>query len=121
METSNSQFYKKDLLLSGCGLIFLSLFIFLTNPSTLPAVLLLLLPICVAGTSFTVCKLLLEVFTSYTQDRIKLLGGIIAIAPTLMVVLGSVGQLQFQDIVLAVFLIAGISWYAKRQRLLNTH
>ncbi len=118
MQNSHSSIYKKDILFGMLGLFLILTFIFLTNPQKLPAIFFLLLPTLIAFTSFQFIKLTFEVFTFMSQQKIKVLSGVIATAPTLIFILGSVGQLGYQDMVLALLLASGLGWYVKRQGML---
>lgn len=106
--------YKKQLILSTAGILSIVFFILFTHPASLSAPLLLLLPILVAITTFITSRLFIEIFTDLPQSKIKTLSGVIAVGPTLMVMLGSLGQLGIQDVLLAVMLVGGFSWYVRR-------
>lgn len=85
----------------------------------MPAVVLLLLPILVFVGTLSMSRLLLGLLTTWAEQRVKTMSIVIAIGPALIVVLGSLGQLQFQDVVLAALLICGFAWYIKRVQFLN--
>lgn len=111
-----SQTFKKQLVLSAAGVCGIVLFIFMTDPRSISAGLLLVLPALVACTSFILVKLSLGIFTSLSAARIKALSLIAACGTSLVVVLGSLGQLGLQDFTLACLLIGGLSWYVRRMR-----
>lgn len=112
--------YRKDLIAGAVGIGLILLFIFTTNPATLPVPLLLLLPIMVLVTGLIIIRLVLRVFTHLSEPKIKGLGIVLAVGPTLLVILGSLGQLSIQDIALALMLVAGFAWYLKRVQGLGT-
>lgn len=108
------QTYKRQLLFSTAGLLSIAFFILLTDPSSLTAHALLLLPILVAVTVFAITHLLIQIFTKLPSNKTKTLSGVVAVGPTLVVMLGSLGQLGAQDMLLAVLLVGGFSWYVRR-------
>ncbi len=111
---------KKHLSVGIAGLVLMALFILFTSPASLPVPMLLLFPVLVFVTSLAWARLILGTFTRYSQLKIKSLSVVISIAPTLLIVLGSLGQLGAQDATLAVLLIGGFGWYLKRVQGLET-
>src|SRR5687767_13827690 len=91
------------------------LFIFITDPQTLPAPMLLVLPILVLVSAYSLIRLMAGVVAMEgTPKQPKSLSFVLALAPTLLMVFGSLGQLGIQDIGLTLVLIAGLGWYIKR-------
>jgi hypothetical protein len=97
-----------------CGFVAILVFITTTNPSSLYVPLLLLLPLIVAITFYSLCSLLLRVFTHLQETKIKTISLISSLAPTLLILLGSLNQLSSQDFLLAILLVVGLCWYIKR-------
>jgi len=104
----------RKLIISATGASGIFLFLLITNPRSLSAPMLLLLPVLVAVTLYTICKLLLEVFSSMSGLKIRTVSLVLSAGPTLLMLLGSLGQLGVQDFMLAFSLIAGLSWYIMR-------
>ncbi|MDQ3065334.1 MAG: hypothetical protein M3Q36_03645 [bacterium] len=117
MENINTRIYKKDIVTCAAGFLFINLFLFFTNPQSLPAVMFLAVPLLVAITSYLFIKIVLEMFSTLSKDSIRLLSGVSASAPTLLMVLGSLGQLGIQDVLLALLLSSGLGFYIKRQNI----
>jgi hypothetical protein len=113
MEISNNSFSKKDIALSIVGFMSIILFLISTNPRTLSAFFLLVFPILVAATSFVVVRFILNLFTSLSAELIKMVSSVIAVGILLVVLLGSLGQLGFQDLLLAFLLVSGLVFYLK--------
>lgn len=104
------------LALSSCLLVMLALF-FLTNPSQLPAAMLLIAPILIGILTYYLSKLMLSIFSDFSSSLIRSTSLIGASFPTLLVLLGSSGQLGLTDVILASTLTLGLAWYMKRQSL----
>ena len=117
MELRTDITYKKDVIYMSLSMFFSFVFILFTNPNTISIVLLLLLPILVFISFYFISKLLLKLFSNFSQMKIKSLSIIIGFGPALVVVLGSLGSIGFQDVMLALLLVAGLSWYLKRFQL----
>lgn len=96
------------------GVTATTMFIVFTNPNSLPAVFLLVLPALIFATTYWISEFMVDLFVEQPSKNSRLLSGVIAVAPMLVVVLGSVGQLGLQDITLALLLAGGLSWYLKR-------
>ncbi len=92
----------------------LGIFVLSTNPRDLSAALLLVLPLLVYLTVYSASRLTANYFFSTSKIRVHSVSAIIAAGPTLMVILGSLGQLGVQDILLACMLCAGLGWYLRR-------
>ncbi len=106
--------YNYSLAIGCLGFMAILFFILLTNPQNLSASMLLILPIIVAITSYSISKFLLLVFVQLDSIKIKTISLVFALGPTLVVLLGSLGQLGFQDLLLAFLLVSGMGWYIKR-------
>jgi hypothetical protein len=106
--------FKRTVIACMCGFVAILVFITTTNPSSLYVPLLLLLPLIVAITFYSLCSLLLRVFTHLQETKIKTISLISSLAPTLLILLGSLNQLSSQDFLLAILLVVGLCWYIKR-------
>jgi hypothetical protein len=119
MTTKN--FYKKRLAVSSLGVFFVvSLFLF-TNPNTISISYILLLPVVILFLTIYSVQMLLSLLTSIEITRVKRISIIIAFAPTLMIMLNSLGQLSLQDIVLVVLFVSGFAWYFKRVQITRSY
>src|SRR5687767_10085321 len=116
MEISTNTSNKKDLALSAVGFVSIMLFLISTNPRSLSAIFLLVFPALVAATSFAITRLFLHLFTSLTSELIKIIASVISVGVLLVVLLGSLGQLGFQDFLLAFLLVGGLVFYLKHLR-----
>lgn len=105
---------KKDAIAVAMGFMFISIFILGTNPTSLSLVLLLVLPILVAVTSYILTGLILRFFFGIDGEVSRIMRGLVATGFLLAVLLGSLGQFGFQDALLAVLLIGGLVFYLKR-------
>jgi hypothetical protein len=114
MELRTDITYKKDILGLSLSVIVSVFFMLFTDPNTMSVFLLLWLPVLVFISSYFLAKLSLKLFTKYSAVKIKSTGAVLAAGPALIVVLGSLGSIGFQDIVLAFLLVGGFSWYLKR-------
>ncbi len=106
--------YKRDAGLAGLGASAVLLFIICTDPSKLSAMFLLVFPLLVAITSFIVTRLVLTIFLSVSQTALRVISSVVGVGVLLVVLLGSLGQLGFQDMLLAFLLVAGLVFYLKR-------
>lgn len=87
-----------------------------TDPASLSVVLLLLLPVLVGAVSYLATRLSLKIFTDFSEDLSRALCIAVAVGATLVVALGSLGQLGIQDIVLTAILTFAAGFYLKRLR-----
>jgi hypothetical protein len=113
--------YRKELVVSAIGIVLITIFIFSTDPTTLPAYLLLVLPVLLFVTCNVAFRLFMQVFTGLDQARIKTVSVVLALGPTLLATLGSLGQMGIQDIGLAILLVSGFAWYLKRVQGFGRH
>lgn len=105
---------KKDGLIASLGIMFIALFIFMTNPRSLSAAWLLFMPILIAITVFAVTRLLLRLTSTKTEQLMTTTSGIVAAGSLVVVLLGSLKQLGLQDGLLALVLVAGLIFYFRR-------
>lgn len=106
--------YKRQLILCAIGIAGILLFILTTNPAVISVGLLLVLPMLVALTTFACARLMLQIFSGLSATKRTALSSVCAVGPTLIVILGSLGQLGVQDFMLACLLVGGLYWYIKR-------
>jgi hypothetical protein len=114
MELRTDISYKKDILYLSLGIILSVFFMLFTNPNTMSVFLLLWLPVLVFISSYFIFKIGFKLFSSFTELKIKSLAAVLATGPALVIVLGSLGSIGIQDIVLAFLLVGGLSWYLRR-------
>lgn len=105
---------KKDGLIGLSGMLLIGLFIFSTDPKSLSAVFLLVLPVLIAVTVFVITRLLLRLCSSMTGGLMNIISMVVATGSLLVVLLGSLGQLGSQDSLLALLLVAGLAFYFRR-------
>jgi hypothetical protein len=114
MELRTDISYKKDILYLSLGIILSVFFMLFTNPNTMSVFLVLWLPVLVFISSYFIFKIGFKLFSSFTELKIKSLAAVLATGPALVIVLGSLGSIGIQDIVLAFLLVGGLSWYLRR-------
>lgn len=114
MEIANSTIQRRDIGLGLLGFAAILLFIIGTDPRSLSIFMLLIFPVAVAVTSFSIAKIGLKLLTSLSDDFIKVSSTVVAAGSLLVVLLSSLGQLGFQDILLAGILMFGLIFYLKR-------
>ena len=106
--------YTKRFLLVG---LYLSLPIILlfTNPQNLPLPLLILPILIVFAIIYTTVYLIVGRKVSaakhLSKTRLIIISGVSALMPVILIVLASIKQFTFRDILLAVALIVCIAWY----------
>ena len=106
------RFYRqKKLYIALLGVIFLCLFIFSTNPRNLSAPLLLVPPILLFGILFTVTYALISAFTDVPKAKQRVMSGVVAIAPVVLLLFASLGQLTGRDTVLSLLFVGGLAAY----------
>ena len=114
MELRTDITYKRDMILLSLSMLISLIFMLFTNPRTMSALWLLVLPILTFINSFYIAKLVLKFFTGYNEVKIKTVSAVLAAGPALVIVLGSLGSIGLQDIVLAFLFVSGLSWYLRR-------
>lgn len=102
----------------------LPLVIFLTNPNKLPLPLLILPVLLLFFIIYTTIYIILtKRFNKsrlISKTRMIVISGIAAIMPVLLLVLASIRQFTFRDIVLALALVICVSWYLLKVDFLKT-
>ena len=114
MELRTDITYKRDILLMSICFVLSVLFMLFTNPQTMSVFLLLFLPVMVFLSTYFTVKLAFKLFSNFTEVRIKLIALVLGVGPTLIMILGSLGSIGPQDIILAILLVSGFSWYLRR-------
>lgn len=114
MDTAQSHSFKRDTILTLLGLAGIIIFIVATSPAKLSVVLLLALPVLVASTVYVATRLFLGLFTSLGKASLKVYSSVVSVGLMLVMMLGSLGQLGSQDILLALLLVGGLVFYLKR-------
>jgi hypothetical protein len=107
----NRIYRQKKLYIALLGAIFLCLFIFSTDPRNLSAPLLLVPPIVLFGVLFTVAYAVLSAYTDVPKAKQRVMSGVIAIAPVLLLLFASLGQLTGRDTVLSLLFVGGLATY----------
>src|ERR1700689_5356688 len=102
----------------------LPLFLFFTNPQSLPLPLLivpiiLLFIIIYVTIYFFILKKLLK-NRKISKTRLFIVTAIIALVPVLLIVLASIKQFTLRDIILSTAIVIFISWYLLKVDFLKT-
>jgi glucose-6-phosphate-specific signal transduction histidine kinase len=105
---------QKKLWIVLLGTTFLCLFVFGTDPRKLSAPLLLVPPITVFIILFALALTFFGAFTEVPRPKQRLMSGIIASAPVLLLLLASLGQLTGKDTLLSLLFIGGLAAYFGR-------
>jgi len=100
--------------------IFLCLFIFGTDPRKLSASLLLVPPAVLFLILFTTSYALLSAYTEIEKPKQRLMSGVVATAPVLLLLLASLGQLTGKDTLLSLLFIGGLAAYFSRVSITHT-
>lgn len=101
----------KIALSSIIGIVFL---IFITNPSQMPIIFVLLIPMLIALFSFVGSRLFLRVFFDLSDYQLKVCSYALSGGVLFILLLGSLKQLGFQDFVLVLLLTSGLAFYFLR-------
>ncbi len=94
--------------------IFLSLFMLNTNPRELSAPYLLVPPLLVFLILYLLASIGLETYTLLSKQKRKVVSGVAASGPLVLLLLASLGQLTARDSILSVLFIAGLAAYSSR-------
>lgn len=107
-------------------LLYLSLpaALFFTNPQKLPISLLILPIVLLFLIIYAIVYLLitkkLKRAKTISKTRIIVISGVCALMPVLLLVLASIRQFTFRDILLAIALLVCVSWYLLKVDFLKT-
>jgi hypothetical protein len=115
----NKIYRQKKLSIVLLGAIFLCLFIFSTDPRKLSAPFLLVPPVLLFIVLFGATYVLLSAFTELPKAKQRLMSGVLASAPVLLLLLASLGQLTGKDTMLSLLFIGGLAVYFSRASLVN--
>lgn len=111
---TRKDYIKRNVKLCIAAICGFSFFLFVTNPQSLPVVLLLVIPLLLGLTSLFAVRSLGAVFTRVSIDRLKRFSVLVAGGVLLIALLGSLGQLDFQDVLLSSLLVGGLGFYTNR-------
>jgi hypothetical protein len=93
----------------------LPVFLLITNPETLPLPLLIVPFILLLLVLYKTAETILAVsFRQISAKRIKLMAGISAVLPTLLLILASIRQLTIRDSAIVVGLLIMLTFYMRR-------
>ena len=110
----NSQ--RKLVSAAGLSAVFLCMYVFMTNPRTLPAPMLLVPPALLFVLCLFAFRLIVGAFTDLNSARIKAVVVALSALPALLLMLATVGQLGAKDAILAILFVGGLTWYFDRSR-----
>jgi drug/metabolite transporter (DMT)-like permease len=114
----------KNLLMFTCLYLSLPLFIFFTNPQSLPLPLVILpvflLFLIFYSTVYLLINKRIKRANKLSRTRLILISAIIAVVPVLLIVLASIQQFTLRDIILSAIIVISISWYLIKVDFLNT-
>ena len=116
----NTFYRQKKLSLVLLSTILLCLFIMSTDPRKLSAPLLLVPPVLLFVTLFGLAVSVLSAFTEVPKAKQRLMSGVLASAPVLLLMLASLGQLTGKDAFLSVLFIGGLAVYFSRASLVRS-
>lgn len=106
--------YKQDFMRLAAGLILLFLLVLTTNPQSASMFLLLLVPVIIFTVSFSAARPCLLFFMNLNMNKARELAVCLASAPTLLFLLGTIGHLSTQDVLLVLCFAFGLAWYFRR-------
>jgi hypothetical protein len=114
LKSLNSGKLRKTLLLIVLYMS-LPLFLFLTNPQSLPLPLLILPIFLLFLITYTTIYLILvnklRKSKRILRTRLIIISAVVAIVPVLLIVLASIQQFTLRDIILSTVIVICISWY----------
>lgn len=113
----NKLYRQKKLLIALSAVILLCLFIFSTDPQELSASLLLVPPVLLFIIMFVAVYATLSAYTNVPKVKQRLVSGVVATAPVLLLLLGSLGQLTGKDTLLSLLFVGGLAAYFSRAAL----
>lgn len=102
---------KKDLLFGSIGALSSLFLIFITNPTSLPMLVVLSFPVIFTVSSFYFSRVFLRVFFEMSDQSMKILSSAFSGGFMLVFLLGSLKQLGMQDFILAALLVSGLGFY----------
>lgn len=109
------KFYKqRKAVIVLSSTIFLSLFMLNTNPRELSAPYLLVPPLLVFLILYLLASMSLESMTKLSKQKRKIVSGVAAAGPMVLLLLASLGQLTPRDSVLSLLFIVGLAAYSSR-------
>ncbi len=114
MINEKSQFIKNDAKYSALSMLGIVLLLFITNPSQLPIVFILLFPALISFATLVTARLLLRVFFDISDYHLKIGSYALAGSVLFVLLLGSLKQLGFQDFILVLLLASGLAFYFMR-------
>lgn len=85
-----------------------------TNPRELSAPYLLVPPLLVFLILYLLASMILEMYTSLPTQKRKIVSGVAAAGPLMLLLLASLGQLTPRDSILSLLFIAGLAAYSSR-------
>lgn len=102
----------KKIILVSILVFSLPVFLLLTNPETLPLPLLVVPNLLVFVILFTLFNILIKSVGQEMPDkRRKVIACLLAVFPTLIIVLQSLRQLTWSDFIIVVLIFIPLSWY----------
>jgi hypothetical protein len=113
----NKLYQQKKLYIAVSALMLLCLYMFSTDPQKLSAGLLLVPPVLLFVSLFMFSHAVLETYTEIPKIKQRLVSGVVASAPVLMLLLGSLGQLTSKDTLLSLLFVGGLAAYFSRAAL----
>ena len=113
----NKLYRQKKLFIALTALLTLCLFVFSTDPQKLSASLLLVPPVLLFVILFVVVYATLGAYTDVPKAKQRLVSGVVATAPVILLLLGSLGQLTSKDTFLSLLFALGLATYFSRAAL----
>jgi len=116
----NKLYRQKKLWIVLTSAISLCLFVVSTDPRKLSAPSLLVPPVLLFVTLFGLAQAILGAFTEVPKAKQRLMSGVLASAPVLLLLLASLGQLTGKDALLSVLFIGGLAIYFSKASLVRS-
>ena len=115
----NKYYRQKKLWIVTLSAIFLCLFIFGTDPRNLSPELLLVPPVLLFVILFGLTYAGLSAYTDVPKQKQRLMSGVVATAPVLLLLFASLGQLTSRDTLLSLLFVGGLAAYFSRAAIVH--
>lgn len=115
----NKLYRQKKIWIALSGAVLLCLFVVSTDPRKLSASLLLVPPVLLFVILFGFALAVLSAFTEVPKVKQRLVSGVLASAPVLLLLLASLGQLTGKDSFLSLLFVGGLAVYFSRASLVR--
>lgn len=111
MKNMNKIYRQKTFTLALLAMVLLCSFIFSTDPRNLSAGLLLVPPILLFIIIYVLTYTAFQSYTEVAKAKIRVVSGVVATAPVILLLFGSLGQLTGKDTFLSLLFVGGLAAY----------